>query len=113
MRVVRSRPHGDRWIVQFEGFEDRNGAETLHGVVLSAEAIDDEGALFVHTLIGCRVIDADGVDRGLVEAVQANPASDLLVLEGGALVPLNFVVGDVEHGIIRVDTPPGLFELFD
>lgn len=113
MTVVRSRPHGDRWIVLFEGFEDRSGAETLHGVVLSAEAIDDGDALFVHTLIGCRVVDAAGVDRGTVEAVQANPASDLLVLEGGALVPLNFVVGDVEGGIIRVDTPDGLFELFD
>ena len=73
--------------------------------------------LFVHDLVGCRVVDADGIDRGRVEAVQANPASDLLVLDGGALVPLTFVVGGVETGtdgdVIRVDVPDGLFELYE
>ena len=38
------------------------------------------------------VEDTAGPTLGTVEAVQANPASDLLVLEGGVLIPLRFVV---------------------
>jgi 16S rRNA processing protein RimM len=44
-----------------------------------------------------------------VVAVQANPASDLLVMEDGNLVPLRFVVRR-EAGCIVVDVPAGLFE---
>jgi 16S rRNA processing protein RimM len=42
-------------------------------------------------------------------AVEANPASDLLVLEDGALVPVRFVTG-FSDGILVVDVPEGLFE---
>jgi ribosomal 30S subunit maturation factor RimM len=66
----------------------------------------------VHRLIGARVIDAAGADHGEVVAVQANPAADLLVLASGALVPVNFVV-DTAVGEVRVDTPAGLFELYE
>ena len=50
-----------------------------------------------------------GRSLGHVTAVEANPASDLLVLEGGGLVPLRFVV---DHGPDRVvvDVPDGLLE---
>ncbi|MEZ5322985.1 MAG: ribosome maturation factor RimM [Microthrixaceae bacterium] len=118
LTVVGSRPHQDRWLVRFDGYEDRTAAEALWGLVLRAEAIHDPEALFVHELVACRVVDADGVDRGVVEAVQANPASDLLVLDSGALIPLTFVVGGVEHvegggRVVRVDTPDGLFELYE
>jgi 16S rRNA processing protein RimM len=44
-----------------------------------------------------------------VVAVQANPASDLLVMEDGNLVPLRFVVGREDRRIV-VDVPAGLFE---
>jgi hypothetical protein len=42
--------------------------------------------------------------------MENNPASDLLVLESGALVPLRFVV-DVVAGVrVLVDVPEGLFD---
>jgi len=113
LRVAASRPHQDRWIVAFEGIADRTQAEAWHGVVLLGEPIDDPGALFVHDLVGCRVVDAHGVDHGEVTAVQANPASDLLVLDSGALVPLTFVVGDIDGTTVHVDVPDGLFELYE
>jgi len=81
--------------------------------VLMGEPIDDPSALFVHDVVGCTVVDADGVERGVVTAVQANPASDLLVLDSGALVPMNFVVGDIDGTTIHVDVPDGLFELYE
>jgi 16S rRNA processing protein RimM len=47
----------------------------------------------------------------VIEAVQDNPAADLLVLDTGALVPVVFVVDGPTDGVVRVDTPHGLFEL--
>ncbi len=41
------------------------------------------------------VEDTGGTRLGTVVSVEANPASDLLVLDGGALIPLRFVVGSV------------------
>src|SRR5690606_38654603 len=91
--VAGSRRHQNGWIVQFEGIAGREAAEALRGLVLSAEPLDDPDVLWVHELIGCTVVDTDGTERGVVESVQANPASDLLVLDSGALVPLVFVTG--------------------
>jgi 16S rRNA processing protein RimM len=110
LEVVRSRPHQERWIVSFAGVEDRTAADRLRGVVLSAEAMVDEGALWVHELVGAAVVDVAGARLGTVTAVQANPASDLLVLDGGGLVPLRFVVA-TEPGTVTVDVPQGLLEV--
>ena len=111
LEVVASRPHQGRWIVAFAGVTDRNQAEALRGTVLSAEALDEEGALWVHELVGAEVVDTSGRRFGAVEAVEANPASDLLVLPGGHLVPLVFVVQRLANGTVVIDPPPGLFDL--
>jgi len=108
--VETARPHQDRHLVRFEGVADRTAAESLRGTVLSAEPIEDEAELWVHELVGSVVRDQGDVDRGTVESVQANPASDLLVLDTGHLVPLVFVTGS-RDGVVRVDVPDGLFDL--
>jgi 16S rRNA processing protein RimM len=106
-------PGGDRYIVSFAGCADRAAAERLRGVELSAEALDQPGTLWVHELVGALVRDVDGMELGRVAAVEANPASDLLVLEGsGALIPLHFVTGhDAAAGTVDVDIPEGLLDL--
>jgi 16S rRNA processing protein RimM len=110
--VVSASPHHDRWIVHFDGFADRDVAETWRGVALTAEPLAEEGddALWVHELIGSAVFLADGTVVGEVAEVQSNPAADLLVLDSGALVPVVFVT---EHapGRVTIDPPDGLFEL--
>ncbi len=110
MTVVHSAVHTDRWRVQFQGSNDRTSAEALRGVELFAEPVNDPSELWVHELVGSIVQLADATLIGKVEAVQANPASDLLVLEGGQLVPLVFVVSSV-GGVITIDPPEGLFDL--
>ena len=45
----------------------------------------------------------------LFAAVEANPASDLLVLESGHLVPMVFVV-EATDGRVVVDPPAGLLD---
>lgn len=110
LTVVAARPHQQRWIVTFAGIDNREAAEALTGSVLLAEPLgldDDPDALWVHELIGSEVVDLAGASHGTVVAVLDNPASDLLELESGRLVPLTFVV---EHGPRRlvVDAPPGI-----
>jgi 16S rRNA processing protein RimM len=111
--VVRSaRPHQDRWLVFFEGVDDRTTAEALRNLVLKGEPLaeypDDE--LWVHELVGAEVRDQAGTVFGKISAVEANPAHDLLVLEDGKLVPIVFVV-DQADGVVTIDPPEGLFDL--
>ena len=107
--IDASRPHQGRWIVTFDGVPDRSAAEALRGATLLAEPIDDPEELWVHELVGASVEAADGTVYGTVASVEANPASDLLVLDGGGLVPLTFVV-DRQPGRLVVDIPDGLLD---
>jgi 16S rRNA processing protein RimM len=107
LTVVESRQQQQRWLVHFEGVGDRTAAEKLTNSVLLAEPIeDDEGdGLWVHDLIGSRVVDQRGVDRGMCVAVL-----DKLELDNGALVPVTFVL-TCSGGVTTIDPPEGLFDL--
>lgn len=114
--VERSHRSGERWRVHLDGIDDRTAAQELTGAAVHAEPLDDPDALWVHQLIGGRVRDVDGVDRGRCVAVIDNPASDLLELEGGALVPAAFVRAvetDDDGTVVTIEPPEGLFELFE
>ena len=122
-RVRRASPQGgpdpagrmsrDRWIVSFDGVDDRNDAERLRGTVLTGEPLDHEDAggdeVWVHEVVGSEMVDQAGRVLGRVAAVEANPASDLLVLEDGHLVPMVFVV-ETTAGRVVVDPPAGLLD---
>ena len=109
--VEQSSPSGDRWRVHLSGVDTRDAAQALTGRAALAEPIDDPESMWVHRLIGARVVEADGTDRGRCTAVVANPAADLLELDSGALVPVTFVTAFAD-GTITVTVPDGLFELF-
>jgi 16S rRNA processing protein RimM len=110
LTVARSRPHQDRHLVTFEGVADRSGAEGLRGLVLRAAPLERSDALWVHELVGATVVSTDGEELGVVRALEANPASDLLVLEDGGLVPLRFVVSHEPGTRVVVDVPEGLLD---
>lgn len=115
LEVVRASPQREvdgrsRWLISFGGIDTREQAEGLRGAILSAPPLCDPEALWVHELIGTEVVEVSGSRIGVVEAVQSNPASDLLVLSGGVLIPLSFVVHH-QPGRLTVDLPPGLLEL--
>jgi 16S rRNA processing protein RimM len=110
LTVAAARPHQDRWIVAFEGRRDRAAAEALRGVALRAAPIDDPAELWVHDVVGARVVTVAGQEVGTCVSVLANPAADLIELDGGALVPMSFVV-DHAPGRVTIDPPDGLFDL--
>lgn len=112
LTVRTSKPVQGRWLVNFVGVEDRTSAEALTNVELRAEPLDDPSAVWVHELIGSRVVERNGTDRGVCVGVIANPAHDLVELESGALVPVVFVVS-CEDGVTTIDPPAGLFEVFE
>ncbi len=113
--VDASRPHQGRMLIRFAGIDDRTAAEALLGVELTAVPLTgdvelDERELWVHEVVGAEVRDRAGAVLGRVAAVEANPAHDLLVLDGGALVPMVFVI-EQRDGVVVVDPPDGLFDL--
>lgn len=107
--VGASRPSNSRWLVTFEGF-DRTTAERFTQAELLAAPLDDPDALWVHDLIGARVVEVDGTDRGTCVSVVDNPAANLLELDSGVLVPVTFVTSCTD-GVVTIDVPAGLFDL--
>ena len=110
LEVVAARPHQGRHLVRFAGVDDRPGAERLRGLVLRAEPLEVPDVLWVHELVGAEVVTVAGRSLGTVVAVEANPASDLMVLEGGGLVPLRFVTRVEPATRVEVDVPEGLVD---
>lgn len=111
VRVESVRDHQGRHRVKLAGVDDRDAAAALTGVPVYAAPLDavDDDVVWVHEVVGAEVVDVAGRRLGRVEAVQANPAHDLLVLDGGGLVPMVFVVAQ-EAGRVVVDPPEGLLD---
>lgn len=107
LEVVRARPQQHRFLVVFAGVESREEAEALRDLALHAEAMADPDELFVHDLIGLELVDQHGDSHGPIRSVEANPASDLLVVDDG-YVPTRFV-REVHGDHVIVDVPDGLF----
>ena len=111
--IATSRRHQNRWLVRFEGVDDRTAAQALRGIVVTGDPLGDlpENEIWVHELVGVSVTDTAGNDLGKVVAVEANPAHDILVTDQGVLIPIVFVV---EHGdgSAVVDLPEGLLQLY-
>ena len=108
--ITASKRLPQRWLVHFEGFDDRTAIEALTNAPLLAPPVEDPDALWVHDLLGSRVVEVNGTDRGMCVGVLANPAHDILELDSGALVPVIFVQS-MADGVITIDPPDGLFDL--
>jgi 16S rRNA processing protein RimM len=116
--VLSSHVHGDRLLVAFEGFADRESAEKLRGPLFvpgdeTRELGEDE--FWPHDLVGCTVADAGG-EVGRVLEVVPGAAQDLLRIatpRGERLVPLvrDIVVSiDTQERRVVVDPPEGLLD---
>jgi 16S rRNA processing protein RimM len=124
LTVLSARDQNGRLMVAFEGFLDRNQAETLRGTLLQVDAVDvppsDDPDEFHDTqLIGLAADLVDGSRLGEVTDVLHLPHGDVLVVRraddaGEVLVP--FVLAmvpevDVPGGRLVVDPPEGLLDL--
>jgi len=110
LTIVTVRPQQDRFVIHFEGIDDRNMAEHLTNKFLFAEPIENDEALWVHELIGSTVIDQAGTTWGTVVGVVRNPAHDILEISNGSMIPMPFVVS-CKLGITTINPPEGLLDL--
>ena len=109
LQVVAARPHKNKWLIRFADVTTREGDESLREVTLRAPCLDDADQMSVHILIGKSLVDQYETDHGPIVAVVENPASDLLELADGRLVPLAFYVSS-DQATVFVTVPAGLLD---
>jgi len=123
LTVRRTRWHSGRLLVIFDEVADRSAAELLRGTLLVADsstspAAGDADDFWDHELVGLAAVLTTGQSLGTVEEVLHLPATDALVIRGGAgeeiLVPfVRAIVPEVDTvaGRLVIDPPEGLLEL--
>lgn len=108
VRIEAIRPAAPLVLCRFQGVDDRARAQTLVGEYLEVPAGEvrplpaDE--YFHFQLVGLRVRDEDGRERGTVADIEEYPANDIVVVEtpsGQALVPA------VHDAVLNVDLVKG------
>jgi len=117
LTVVSTRIQSGRWYLRIEDIETREAADSLRGVELVVEADEDEedGAWYVHELVGLRAERPDGTLVGDVVDLMDMPAHDVLIVRepSGNRAMIPFVEAfvpevDVEGGRVMVTPPYGL-----
>jgi len=119
--VLRSSPFKGGWIIAFEGIADRTSAERWRDrtLLLPESEVEppSEDELYIHDLVGMRVVQQSGVEVGEVTEVFELPQG--LVIEvkrpEGKPVLLPFddqtvTAVDEEQRVIHVDPLEGLIE---
>lgn len=120
LKVVSSRPQGDRWVVRFEGLDSIEAVEPLRDTDLQVEpealGTLPAGQYYLHDLVGCAVETVDGRHVGPVAVVYTGAAQAVLGITGPAgeiLVPM---AGDICRDVdvaarrIIIAPPEGLLE---
>ena len=119
LTVVKAREQAGRWFVAFAEITDRDAAEAARGteLVIDGAASDEEGAWYIHELVGLAAVRPDGTPVGEVVDLLDMPAHDVLVVREPsghrAMIPFieDFVPEvDVASGRVVVTPPFGLLE---
>jgi 16S rRNA processing protein RimM len=122
LAVAGHRWHREVLLLQIEGIDSRETAETLRNTELHVPVddlpeLDDPDVFYDHQLVGLTARLPDGAELGEVAAVR-HEGADLLVVrrsEGGELL-VPFVTAivptvDLAAGVLVVDPPEGLLDL--
>lgn len=123
------RVQGRTTVLHLEGVHDREGAEALRGLLLTAPSdpvgaggdgddADEPDDWSLDDLVGLRCELVDGTLAGTLVGLDPSPAHDLLVVEqpSGARALVPFVLAlvpvvDVVGGRVVLDPPGGLLEV--
>ena len=119
VKKTRAGGRGGATVVIFEGFEDRNGAESLRGMDLQLPQSElptpAEGSYYHFEVIGCEVRDVSGAKLGTVTGVMETGSNDVFVVESPEgkemLIPsTRDVIKSIDRveRLITIDPPDGL-----
>lgn len=122
-RVSGSRWHKGRLLLSLEGVADRTEAEALKGQIAlmprSSVPPPDEGEAFVADLPGCRVLQPDGKEIGVIDHVEFPAGRMIWAIRDGAgreiLFPAEpeFIEDlDMDERAAIVSPPPGLLDIY-
>ena len=116
LKPPKGRVQAKGWVCRLTDGASRNDAETYKGLEIwvSRSCLPElpNGEFYHHQLVGCRVVNAQGEDFGVVREVLETGANDVLVVQGDALaidseerlLPwIDSVVTQVELAELRVN----------
>ncbi len=118
-RVEHMRMHQQYGLLKLHGVNDRNEAELLRELNVLV-AIEDavpleEGELYLHQLIGLRVITAEGCELGTIRDIIETGANDVYIVNSPELGEILFPATtetileiSIADGQLRVQVPDGL-----
>lgn len=121
LTVASMRRSGPVLVLGFEGYIDRNAAETLRGTTLTLDAStlpvpDDPEEFYDHQLVGLSVVDRSGTVLGTVTEILHPPAAPVLAVDrpDGSQELVPFVsaivpIVDLDGGRLVVEPPDGMF----
>ncbi len=108
--VVSSRVHKTCVLAKLKGIDTPEDAIALRGTQVCIDRSNvklPKGTVFIADLLGCRVLDDDGIEIGVIKDVLTMPSSDVYVIEGEHkyMIPSvkEFVKEiNVDEGFVRV-----------
>ncbi|MGE0384567.1 MAG: ribosome maturation factor RimM [Gammaproteobacteria bacterium] len=87
VHVLSLRRHGDGFIAEFDGCGDRDDAARLAGALITIprDALPPAGPgqIYWSDLVGMQVVNAEGIDLGVVERLIEVSGTDVLVVRAG------------------------------
>lgn len=116
-RAIEARPHGKRFVVFFEGIEDRDAAARLTGSMIEVRREElpptADREFYAADLIGLRASNLEGVDLGIVQYFVNGTAQPVMLIKGKKerlipAVPQHLRKVDLKSGTILVDWPEEL-----
>jgi 16S rRNA processing protein RimM len=111
--VESMRPHKSNLLVRLAEIEDRTAAEDLRGLwlyVAEAEAALEEGAYWIHDIVGLNVVTTEGQAIGKITDVFATGANDVYVVrpEAGINQGRELLLPAIADVVERVDLDQGI-----
>jgi 16S rRNA processing protein RimM len=114
MELASVRPHQKFLLIRFQGVDDRAAAEALRGQWLFVDEDDaaelEEGAYWIHDLIGLQVVEESGAPLGIVVDVLVTGANDVYVVHppAGQNRSRDILLPAIPEVIRTVDVPGGV-----
>jgi len=125
-QIMSARPHKNELLLLLEGVQDRTGAEALRGTwifIHEQDAVElEDGAFWVHDIIGMSVQSTDGQELGRVtDVISAGSANDVYVVKPIAsinrgrdlllpAIPAVIQAVDLDSRLITVSLIPGILD---
>lgn len=104
--VVSSRVHKTCVLAKLRGIDTPEAAVALRGQIVYIDRSKvqlPKGTVFIADLIGCRVLDDDGLEIGKIKDVLTMPSSDVYVIEGEH----NYMIPSVKEFVKEINVDDG------